>query len=260
MQGNSKQLTRCEGCRKPFNANRKSQNPHCFSCQKRMRIEAFWRGDLDFEGGIRVDLTRGYFAVVDREDAERVLALTWSAGAKGEGGYVCATAYCDGKTVNMHTFIFGPVAKGNHVDHIDTNPLNCRRSNLREATPKENASNRNKFRSGKYRFRGISHNPKATKPWQAHLVADGKRHCSPQFATEEEAARAYDELAVKHHGEFARLNFPKNKAAYARTKKGVKNGSSTGTNQDSVSEADVPASNQAVRPLGEGGQRACAVR
>ena len=39
----------------------------------------------------------------------------------------------------------------------------------------------------------------------------GNTYHSKRFLTEEEAARAYDELAKKHHGEFARLNFPNKK-------------------------------------------------
>ena len=56
------------------------------------------------------------------------------------------------------------------------------------------------------RFKGVTRNTKKQQshPWQ---VACGGRYVGV-FATEKEAARAYDTAAMSRYGEFAFLNFP----------------------------------------------------
>ena len=46
------------------------------------------------------------------------------------------------------------------------------------------------------------------KGWRARLGVGGKRLHLGTFETATEAAIAYDLAAVKHYGEFARVNFP----------------------------------------------------
>ncbi len=97
------------------------------------------------------------------------------------------------------------------VDHIDGNPLNNQRSNLRICTNIENKRNQ-KIRSdckGSV-YKCVSGN-KTKKKFEAYIVYDKKRKSLGYFDLEEDAALAYNKEAIKIFGEFARLNIIKMK-------------------------------------------------
>ncbi len=104
----------------------------------------------------------------------------------------------------LHQTILGlPRKSGVVVDHIDRNPLNCRKSNLRMVTFQENSWNRSKRkRETTSRYTGVS--------WATHqrwvATIDGE-HIG-YFDSEENAAKAYDYEARQRRGAFAVVNFP----------------------------------------------------
>jgi hypothetical protein len=73
----------------------------------------------------------------------------------------------------------------------------------------DNAKNKGKAkRQGiTSQFKGVSL-IKSTGAWRATITIDGKNTNLGHYATERDAAIAYDIAAVKYHGEFAALNFP----------------------------------------------------
>jgi hypothetical protein len=136
-------------------------------------------------------LKSGAVVLFDEEDSDIVARHNWYALE-----YVLSTTT---PRVRLHRLIMG-AKRGELVDHINGDTLDNRRSNLRFATKAENSRNA-RIKGGSSRFKGVSFNG-----WAAHIRVDGKLKHLGRFATEEEAARAYNEAAIRHFGEFARLN------------------------------------------------------
>jgi hypothetical protein len=146
-------------------------------------------------------LSGGNVALADAADASRCAPYQWNEKPNGHG-YLYASAKIDGKTVLLHRFIM-QASTSEIVDHRDGNTLDCRRGNMRACTRSQNMMNA-KSRSG---YKGVSKAASRDR-WRVDIKANGKRIRLNGFASPEEAARAYDELARANHGEFAKLNFP----------------------------------------------------
>jgi hypothetical protein len=116
-------------------------------------------------------------------------------------GYARCGSGRRGETRAMHRFIVGAAA-GDVVDHINGDPTDNRRSNLRICTAQENARNR-KPHSGR-EFKGVT---ARLGRFRACILVNGKQVSLGGYETAIEAALAYDRAAAVHHGEFARLNF-----------------------------------------------------
>lgn len=107
--------------------------------------------------------------------------------------------------VHLHQLIL-PHVTGLEVDHINRNPLDNRRANLRYATASENRANRViKLEKRRVMFRGVQ--PAGHRFW-ARLSHAGKAIYLGIYPTAVAAALAYDRAAKQYYGEFAVLNFP----------------------------------------------------
>ncbi len=150
-------------------------------------------------------------AVVDAADAELVAPFKWSLWQRGSMRYARTTvALGDGRYAKiwLHRMILGLNKGEPFVDHVDGNGLNCQRQNLRLATSSENNRNAQKRASASSRYKGVSWYARKSK-WTARIKSGPTRKNLGYFATEEDAANAYDAAARENYGEFARFNFPR---------------------------------------------------
>ena len=154
-----------------------------------------------------VPLTKGYVAIVDEEDYERVCQYKWTALVSRHTVYAYRADRSTGerRTLYLHRFLLNP-PEDMEVDHIDRDGLNNTRSNLRLATRRENMINRGMSPRNVSGYRGVSWAARDRR-WLAQICVEGKTIHLGSFRDPAEAAKVYDEAAKEYHGLWAQLNF-----------------------------------------------------
>jgi hypothetical protein len=89
-----------------------------------------------------------------------------------------------------------------NYDHIDRNPLNNRRSNLRKATMQDNNRNRGIFKNNTSGVMGVDWHKSANK-WRVRINVDNNRIELGFFANKKDAIRARLHAEKQYYGEFA---------------------------------------------------------
>lgn len=130
----------------------------------------------------------------------------WLPARVGHNGYASVYLTKELSTIYAHRvawFLWFGKWPTHEIDHENGIKTDNRLWNIREATRSQNAANQ-PLRAGK-RFKGIGRN-KSGLPFKATIRVNWKSIYLGSYATEEEAAAAYNVAATKHFGSFARLN------------------------------------------------------
>jgi len=157
-----------------------------------------------------IPLTQGKLTLVNDEDFGWLSKYKWNAAHRNHTWYAARTNGAAGKRrlILMHREILGlKPGDGKITDHINRNGLDNRRSNLRICTQAQNLTNRKIV--NKHGLRGVrlTTGRNLKKPWEARIKVKGEAIYLGRYETKFRAALAYDEAAIKYHGEFADLNF-----------------------------------------------------
>ena len=162
-----------------------------------------------------IHLTRGKITAVDDEDFEWLSQWKWSAHRVKKKSqvlwYAKRTEGHRGPTIFMHRQIMDRIQGGSEVgkyivDHRDGDGLNNVRQNLRSCSYSQNFGNSKKTRGTVSKFKGVAWH-RRDEVWVSSITCNGKSYWLGTFDSEQAAAKAYDEAAQEHFGEFARLNF-----------------------------------------------------
>ena len=155
----------------------------------------------------QIKLKKGHTIIVDDCDFDLVSRYTWnlseryirrSTSVKTESGKWKA------KIITLHCEIMQP-PKGFCVDHINGDIFDNRRCNLRICTHGQNMQNQKIPKNNKSGFKGVSWNSK-TQKWAMQFIINKKRLKYKLFDSPLDAAKAYNDMAKAHYGEFARIN------------------------------------------------------
>jgi hypothetical protein len=148
-----------------------------------------------------VPLTKGYVALVDDEDYERVLAAgPWHAMLSH--GKVYGLHKNRQSHYLMHRFILGLTDPKLQGDHKDGDGLNNQKYNLRIATHAQNQHNKTKPINNTSGVTGVSWH-KRSQRWRVDITVNNKSRTIGTFKSFEEAVEARKDAAIKLHKEFA---------------------------------------------------------
>lgn len=155
----------------------------------------------------QIPLSKGRFALVDDEDYDSLMQWKWLYTK----GYAARRKSCgaNGKrrweTILMHRVIMN-TPKGMSTDHIDGDPLNNQKSNLRICTHAENMRNTtNNRKNNTSGYKGVTRS-KFGKRWVARIKVNNRTKHIGVFDDIKDAASAYNKEAAILHKSFANPN------------------------------------------------------
>lgn len=143
---------------------------------------------------------------IDEQDYDLIKKYNWTLNCIDNKFYIEAYDSDNKKRIRLHRFLTD-CPQGLYVDHIDGDTLNNCRDNLRICTAQQNIQNsrkRTKIKTSSY-YKGVCFD-KSRNKYMAHITVNYKRKHIGRYDTEDQAAIAYNIEALKHHGEFAKLN------------------------------------------------------
>lgn len=146
--------------------------------------------------GYAVIKNKEYHILVDDDLWHEYSAKFWHIS----NGY--AKTNVDDTTIFMHRMVMN-ATDDDMIDHINKNRLDNRRCNLRIAKHDENNHNRTKKRNASSKYYGVNKNGNR---WCGRFRYQGKTIYCGTFATELEAAKAYNAKATEYYGEYANIN------------------------------------------------------
>lgn len=168
------------------------------SKRNKKRNKKYNKYDLSGKYGIGYCSNTGSPFYFDLEDYDKIKDYCWHLHLTHRGyKQLRAKIPGEGKHIVMHILLG---YKG--YDHIDRNPLNNCKDNLRQANATENARNRSIGRNNTSGFIGVIWN-KAHSKWNAFIVIDKKRKYLGYFNNKEDAVLVRLEAESKYYGEFA---------------------------------------------------------
>jgi hypothetical protein len=152
-----------------------------------------------------IPISNGQFAKVDDEDFDLVKDYHWHMDG---AGYARTNVWRNNRkdsAPRMHRLIISDVETSLHIDHVNGDKLDNRRSNLRVTTCSQNLMNRGPQSNNLSGYKGVVFD-RARNKWRAEICVNRKRKYLGRYDTPEEAAVAYNAASIKYHGEFGYVN------------------------------------------------------
>lgn len=178
--------------------NLTSGNSNSCGCRKfqgRKPITNEYYPENDYMVGVT---TKGDKFIFDKEDLELIKDYCW---LKNSEGYFDAKERKTNRAVRLHRIIMG-AERGYDVDHINHDPADNRKKNLRIVTRSQNNMNAKLSKNNTTNVPGVVYDKERNK-WKAQIGINYKNIILGRFDTKEEAITARKAAEEKYFGEFA---------------------------------------------------------
>lgn len=136
--------------------------------------------------------------IIDEEMYYDIIKYKWH---KRPYGYYYG--YVNGKNISLSKFVMN-YSGIDYIDHINRNPLDNRRENLRIVTPAQNMMNKSSSKGSSSKYVGVH---KKGNKFKAQIRVDGENIVLGTYDDEIKAAKARDLATKEHYGEYGNLNF-----------------------------------------------------
>lgn len=151
-----------------------------------------------------IPLTKDQYAIVDDADAD-LACYHWCLNDATPGN-LYAKRGCRDRQRALHRVIMArklgrSLAKGERVDFVNNNGLDCRRDNLRLAPPGGTQQNTGRPRTNTSGYKGVTWN-KSKRKYIAQISVNNKRIHLGHFDDPAEAFEHYKMAVREYHGEF----------------------------------------------------------
>lgn len=148
------------------------------------------------DGNATVTTAKGQIILIDTTDIKAAERYSWCISKTGY-----AVANIGGKVTKMHRYLLSVSAPQLVVDHINGNPLDNRRSNLRICSAAENGRNLKRKATNTSGYAGI----RVTKNnrYNVRITYNGEERHIGNFINLDDAVKARKQAELKYFGAFA---------------------------------------------------------
>jgi hypothetical protein len=147
--------------------------------------------------------------IIDTEDYNKIKDYHWSLSLEKSTNRFYVMSYFKKNNKSIHSLIqriiLDIIDSNFEGDHINHDTLDNRKNNLRKCTTSNNAMNRFINKSNKSGYKGVSWQ-KDRKKWAAAIKVNYKSINLGRYNNKIDAAKVYNQAALKYFGEFAYLN------------------------------------------------------
>jgi len=168
----------------------------CYHLEFLRGQKRIWK-PIVYKNYLKIPLTKGFFCKIDKCDFEKVKTIAWYFHGKD---YASMRKRETNKNILMHRYLLD-VSDNKEVDHINGDPLDNRRNNLRMCSRSENCCNKRIQSNNTSGVPGVCWDKNRNK-WMVRVKKNKKVYSVGRFDLFKDAVKAREKKAKELHKNF----------------------------------------------------------